>query len=60
LWFGKKQAQTNFCTWISRSYTEKKLNIECFSFSKILCEIRVIRVQTIYALWVQKTVEAGK
>ncbi len=36
------------------------LNIERFSFSKILREIRVIRVQTIYALWVQKTVEAEK
>jgi len=58
LWFGKKQAQTNFCTRISRSYTEKTLNIERFSFLKILREIRVIRVQTIYALWVQKTEEA--
>ena len=33
------------------------LNIERFSFSKILREIRVIRVQTIYALWAQKTGE---
>ena len=40
------------------SYTEKTLNIERFSSSRILREIRVIRVQIIYALWVQKTVKA--
>ncbi|OQX63680.1 MAG: hypothetical protein B5M51_04825, partial [Anaerolinea sp. 4484_236] len=49
--FGKKQAQTDFCTRISRSFTEKTLNTERFFFSKILREIRVIRVQP---LWVQK------